>query len=161
VNGNKIKVFNPLDINISTRVRKDEKVEISDASYFKAESLIISMNFENVFDDSGKNSSKSDRPVHYFCVVIAKRFSPVELLRQVTTLCRVSEEESKARILNFFKKEEQLTGLAVPRERLTVICPVSCGDIQFPGRVDHFHLGKVLCPSTAILSEVHASSHGA
>ena len=134
INSMKIKVFSPLDVNISTRVRKDEKIDVSDPSFFKGDGLVVSLTFEHEYDDSGKNSLKIDRPIHWFTVVQVKKLTPSQLQQHVMTSCRIPEEQSRLRILNFFKKEGQAQGVGVARERISVICPISCGLIQNPGR---------------------------
>lgn len=160
LNGKSIRTFTHLDPNISTKMRKDEKVDIDDKDVLKSERFTLTFKFENIFDEMNKNSVKGDNPIHLFSVFIVKKLPAKQLLKTITTQNKVEEASSKEFIRQVFSEQSVDPNLAVPEIKITNKCPVTMMPIKYPGRVDISNSGSTLPTLAAFLPGVFHGSDG-
>ena len=134
VNGTKLKVIQPLDPNVSTKIRKDEKVEIDidETRILQDQTVELYMNFENIFDEYGKNSKKGDKPIHYVSVMIAQRLVSARLLEDVVKNNSISETQS----FDIIKAHFEGSQIVEPFIKLSIKCPLTQEPIKFPARAE-------------------------
>lgn len=160
LNGKNIRSFVSLDPNISTKMRRDEKVDIDDREVFKSEKFTLTFKFESIFDEVNKNSVKGDNPIHLFCVVIVKKLPPKLLLKSILSNDKVDELTSKEFIRHVFSEQSVDPNLAVPEIKITNKCPITMQPIKYSGRVAIINPGATLQAPAAILSRNLLGSYG-
>lgn len=134
VNGIKLKVIQPLDPNVSTKFRKDEKVEmdIDETRILHEPSIELYISFENIYDEYGKNSKKGDKPVHYVSLMLAQRLVSNKLLEDVVKQNSISENQS----LDLIKAHFEGSQIVEPFIKLSTKCPLTQEPIKFPARAE-------------------------
>ena len=132
VNGVKLKVFQPLDPNISTKIRKDEKVEIDidETRIIQEQTIEMYINYENVYDEYGKNTKKGEKPVHYVAIALVQKLNPARLMDDVMKNASISESDS----LDMIRTHFQGSQIVEPFIKLSIKCPLTQEPIKFPAR---------------------------
>lgn len=134
--GVKVKAFQPLEQSISTKFRRDEKVDFDHPLLQKADSIAFSISYENVYDDNGKNTLRSDKPVYIFAVAVVRKTSPKDVLELIMKEHSIGQEQFNRIVRSNFELGDQ-TERNLQLEEVKVInrCPITHKKIIYPGRV--------------------------
>lgn len=134
-NGDKIKTFHALDCNISTKFRRDDKVDLSNSPQICRSEGIITIEFSNVFDEGAKNSRKGENPYYIFGICVVKRYQPTTLINEIVETKTVTVEESKNRIIQAFQKGKHDETIAIDKLQMSSKCIITSNNIVLAGRV--------------------------
>ena len=152
INGNRIKSYLPLETSISTKFRRDEKLDIEGVNYNKTDSLTLNFTYENVFDENGKNSVRPDRPMYIFGVCVVKRLLPEDVIDELIFKNSIGEDQFKALLkCNFEFEEKAEMNIALEEVKVTNKCSLTYKNIQYPGRVESLNEGVLVHPPPAFL----------
>jgi hypothetical protein len=110
-------------------------INIDDKDVVKSERFTLTFKFETIYDDANKNTIRGEKPVHLFCVLIVKKISTAELLREVLVNCQMDEEAGKKFVREVFKAESAEPNVGVPEMKVLNRCPITTQVINRPGRV--------------------------
>jgi hypothetical protein len=155
-----VKVYQPLDPNISTKMRRDDVVDIDDREVIRSERFTLTFKFETVYDDTNKNTKRGDKPVHLFTVLMVKKSSALEVLRNVTSNSKLDDEAGKLFVRDVFKLESAEPNVGVPEVKILNRCSITTQLINIPGRVEDSHLGCLLHSHSDLLPRGFRQSDG-